>query len=90
MSARLWVKSFQVLRYRLKGSPEILAEIVRTLVVNAIPTEWDKTGKPVAFRVVFVINEWHEFPIHEMTDWHEFVTVPAESEEAARVAVSLL
>ena len=73
MSRRLWIPTVMILRYRLKGSAEILETVLDSITITATPTDWDKAGKPIAFRVVFFINGWQELPVHEMTNFHEFI-----------------
>jgi len=73
MSLRLWVPTITILRYRLKGSVEVLEIVLDSITIAATPTAWNAEGAPIAWRVVFFINGWQELPIHEMADFHEFV-----------------
>ena len=73
MSRRLWVPTVTILRYRLKGDAEVLEMVIDFITITATPTAWNAEGAAIAWRVVFFINGWQELPIHEMTDFHEFV-----------------
>ena len=73
----LWVPMVQLLRYRMKGDSELRVIEVTSLDVTATPTAWNAEGKPTAWHVELFVNGWHTFPVHDLTDWHVFETMPA-------------
>ena len=64
--------TFQVLRYRMKRSVEILEIVVTSLVRIATPIAWNDKGEAIAWHIKLHINEWLYLAIHDMCDYHEF------------------
>ncbi len=73
---KLYVKLQQVLRYRMKGTVDVLEVAITSIEITATPVAWKKDDEgndvPTAWRVKMFVNKWLELYIHEATDWHEF------------------
>lgn len=71
---KIWVPTITILRYRVKGTSEIVAVDATGFSINAIPVEWNDRGDPVRWHVE-IIHENFVFTPCDVADWHEFATV---------------